>query len=42
MITKISLDENNRMVRIGVGKHDGRWFFRVDLWYVGFRLAAAR
>lgn len=36
-ITKIPLDENNRMLRIGFGKHDGQWFFRVDLWFNGFR-----
>ena len=25
------------MIRIGFGKHDGNWFFRVDLWFVGYR-----
>ncbi|WCO82140.1 hypothetical protein vBPpSSYP_158 [Pseudomonas phage vB_PpS_SYP] len=39
MITKIKLDEKNRMVRIGLGKNEGRWFFRIDLWSVGFRLS---
>lgn len=38
MITKVPLDEKNRMVRIGLGLHEGRWFFRVDLWWIGFRL----
>lgn len=33
----IKLDENNRMLRIGFGKHDGVWFFRVDLWFKGYR-----
>ena len=37
MITKIPLNKDNRMVRIGFGKHDGSWFFRVDLWYFGYR-----
>lgn len=37
--TKIPLDKKNRMVRLGFGKHDDRWFVRVDLWTVGFRLA---
>ena len=37
-ITKIDLDAMNRMVRIGFGKHNGAWFFRVDLWSVAFRL----
>jgi len=36
-ITKIPLDSNNRMLRIGFGKHNGEWFFRVDLWWVGYR-----
>ena len=37
-IDKIKLDQNNRMIRIGFGKHDGKWFFRIDLWYKGYRL----
>jgi hypothetical protein len=37
MIDKIILDENNRMLRIGFGKHDGKWFFRIDIWFVGYR-----
>jgi hypothetical protein len=37
-LTKLELDEKNRMVRVGLGKHDGNWFFRVDLWCVGFRI----
>lgn len=38
-MTRIDLDKNNRMLRIGFGKNEGRWFFRVDLWFVGFRLS---
>jgi hypothetical protein len=38
MLTKIKLDKDNRMLRIGFGKNEGRWFFRVDLWFAGFRL----
>jgi hypothetical protein len=38
-LTKIVLDENNRMLRAGFGKHDGTWFIRVDLWWAGWRLA---
>lgn len=34
---RIDLDVNNRMLRIGFGKHNGNWFFRVDLWFVGYR-----
>ena len=37
-ITKIKLDVNNRLARFGFGKHDGKWFIRVDLWFVGYRL----
>lgn len=37
IITKIPLDENCRMLRIGFGKNNGKWFFRIDLWNVGFR-----
>lgn len=33
----ILLDEKNRMLRIGFGKHEGKWFFRVDLWWRGYR-----
>lgn len=27
------------MLRIGFGKHLDRWFFRVDLWWIGLRVA---
>ena len=36
-MTKIPLDKANRMLRIGFGKHEGKWFFRVDLWWIGYR-----
>ena len=35
---KISLDADNRMLRIGLGKNNGHWFARVDLWCVAFRI----
>lgn len=38
MIDIIHLDKNNRMLRIGLGKHEGKWFVRVDLWFIGYRL----
>ena len=38
MITRIPLDPKNRMLRVGFGLHEGKWFFRLDLWTVGFRL----
>lgn len=37
-ITTIPLDQDNRMIRLGFGKHEGRWFIRVDLWWNGYRL----
>ena len=36
-ITTIPMDQDNRMLRIGFGKHDGIHFFRIDLWWVGYR-----
>lgn len=38
-ITVLPLDKQNRMLRAGFGKHDGSWFLRIDLWWVGFRLS---
>lgn len=35
---KLVLEKGDRMVRIGAGQNKGRWFFRVDLWAVGFRV----
>lgn len=37
-MTKIPLNKNNRMLRFGFGKHEGIWFVRVDLWWVGYRI----
>lgn len=37
-LTKIPLAKGNRMVRFGVGQHDGRWFVRIDLWVAGYRI----
>lgn len=37
-LTKINLDYNNHMLRAGFGKHEGKWFVRVDLWFFGFRI----
>ena len=39
MITKILLDKSNRMLRIGFGKNENKWFFRIDLWFVGYRIS---
>jgi hypothetical protein len=35
---KIPLDKDNRMLRIGFGKNKGQYFFRIDLWFIGFRI----
>ena len=37
-MTKIKLNKDNRMLRFGFGKNEGRWFIRLDLWFVGYRL----
>lgn len=36
--TKLKLDKKNRMIRLGGGRNDGNWFFRLDIWFVGIRL----
>ena len=38
-ITKIRLDNKNRMLRVGLGFHEGNFFIRVDLWWFGIRLS---
>lgn len=38
MITKIYMNKQNRMLRMGFGKNKGKLFFRIDLWYIGFRI----
>lgn len=38
-MTKLPLQQGNRMIRIGFGQHEGKWFFRVDLWYYGWRIS---
>ena len=35
--TKIVLNKQNRMLRLGFGKNEGRWFARIDLWFRAFR-----
>lgn len=37
-VARLELDTPNRMLRIGFGKNKGRWFVRIDLWFVGYRL----
>jgi hypothetical protein len=38
-IHKIIMEPEGRMIRFGFGKNKGRWFARVDLWTIGYRLA---
>lgn len=40
-MTIIPLDAKNRMLRAGFGKHDGAWFVRIDLWWVGVRFGGS-
>jgi hypothetical protein len=37
-LTKIDLNKGNRILRIGIGQNGSRWFFRIDLWYIGIRI----
>lgn len=37
--TVIPLDKDNRMLRVGFGKNEGRGFFRIDLWSFGLRIS---
>jgi len=36
---KLILIKTNRSVRIGFGRHEGIWYVRIDLWFVGYRLS---
>jgi hypothetical protein len=38
-LTKIKLNSQNRMLRIGFGLNKGNKFFRIDLWWIGYRLS---
>lgn len=38
MISKVQMSKGNRMLRIGFGQNEGRWFARIDLWWFGIRL----
>lgn len=35
----IRMSKDNRKLRIGFGRYEGSWFFRIDLWFVGFRIS---
>ena len=36
--SKVTMEPNNRMVRIGFGQNESRWFFRIDFWWFGIRI----
>lgn len=38
-LTRIDLDVDNRMLRLGFGKNAGAWFIRADLWCIGYRIS---
>ena len=38
ILQKIKLERANRMIRIGFGYYMYMPFFRIDLWYYGFRI----
>jgi hypothetical protein len=40
--TKIRMGKENRKLRVGIGKYEGSWFFRIDLWFIGFRLSSKK
>jgi hypothetical protein len=35
----IRMSKDNRKLRIGIGKYEGSWFFRIDLWFFGIRIS---
>ena len=37
-VHRLHLDVDNRMLRFGFGKFCGKWFIRLDLWFIGWRL----
>lgn len=36
--TKVNMTKGNRMIRVGFGQNNGKLFFRLDLWAVGYRI----
>ena len=36
--TKVNMAKGNRMIRVGFGQNNGKLFFRLDLWVVGYRI----
>lgn len=35
----IKMTRGNRMLRMGLGQHDHKWFVRLDLWWYGIRIS---
>lgn len=38
-VTKVENAPGNEMIRLGSGRNQYRWYIRLDLWSVGYRLA---
>lgn len=39
-LTVFALSKGNRMFRLGIGQHDGKWFARLDVWFYAIRIAS--
>ena len=37
-LTKITHEKGSEIIRFGFGRHDFKWFIRVDLWWVAYRI----
>jgi hypothetical protein len=37
-ITRIPMIPGYRMLRLAIGQNKHRWFLRIDLWSVGYRI----
>lgn len=34
----VRMDAANRKARIGFGKNEGKFYFRIDAWFIGYRI----
>lgn len=34
----IELPKGGRMIRVGFGQHDFKWFARIDMWWFALRI----
>jgi hypothetical protein len=37
-VTRIPMIPGYRMARLALGQNKHRWFLRIDLWFVGYRI----